>query len=60
MAKTPEYTKRAIDNYRNQFDMVQIRLPKGTKERIKDLTGESCNAYISKLVMESLEKIENK
>ena len=58
--KTPEYTKRAINKYNEKFDRIAVNLPKGTKERIKDLTGESCNAYISKLVMESLEKIENK
>ena len=33
MGKTPEYTKRAIDNYKSKFDLVQIRLPKGKKKK---------------------------
>lgn len=28
MGKTPEYTKRAINNYREKFKMVQIRIDK--------------------------------
>lgn len=35
MAKTAEYTRRAVDNYRAKFDTAQIRLPKGTRERAK-------------------------
>ncbi len=59
MAKTPEYTKKAIQNYNNKFDRVAVNLPKGTKDKIKSLTGKSCNAYISELVVKDLEKIEN-
>lgn len=33
--KTAEYTRRAVSNYQNKFDLCQIRLPKGTKERAK-------------------------
>ena len=58
MAKTPEYTKKAIRNYNNKFDRVAVNLPKGTKERIKELTGKSCNAYISELVLAELERLE--
>ncbi len=54
----PEYTKRAIKNYNNKFDRLAVNLPKGTKERIKELTGQSCNAFISTLVLEELERIE--
>lgn len=57
MAKTPEYTKRAINNYNNKFDRVAVNLPKGTKDRIKDMTGKSCNAYISELVIADLERM---
>lgn len=35
MAKTAEYTRRAVENYRAKFDTAQIRLPKGTRERAK-------------------------
>ena len=58
MAKTPEYTKKAIQNYNNKFDRVAVNLPKGTKDKIKELTGKSCNAYISELVINDLEKLE--
>ena len=33
MARTADYTRKAINNYRSKFDLVQIRLPKGTKDR---------------------------
>lgn len=59
MAKTPEYTKKAIQNYNNKFDRVAVNLPKGTKDKIKELTGKSCNAYISELVIKDLENLEN-
>lgn len=56
MGKTPEYTKKAIDNYREKFDFIQVRFPKGTKERIKSTETESVNSYIIKCVLDSLEK----
>lgn len=58
MGITPEYTKRAIQNYNNKFDRIAVNLPKGSKERIKELTGKSCNAYISELVLADLERLE--
>lgn len=60
VAKTPEYTKRAIQNYNNKFDRIAVNLPKGTKDKIKELTGKSCNAYISELVIKDLEDLEKK
>lgn len=60
MAKTPEYTKNAIQKYNNKFDRIAVNLPKGTKERIKELTGKSCNAYISELVIKDLETLKGK
>ena len=59
MSKTPEYTKKAIQNYNNKFDRVAVNLPKGTKERIKELTGKSCTAYISELVIKDLDNLES-
>lgn len=56
--KTPQYTKDAINKYNAKFDRVAVNLPKGTKERIKEYTGMSCNAYISKLVLKELDKLE--
>ena len=51
MGVTPEYTKKAINKYNSKFDRIAVNLPIGTKERIKELTGKSCNAYISDLVL---------
>lgn len=57
--KTPEYTRKAIDKYNAKWDRLAVNLPKGTKERIKELTGKSGNAYISALVLADLERLEN-
>lgn len=54
MGKTPEYTKRAIDNYKSKFDLVQIRLPKGTKEKILE-SHESVNKYVNELIEKDLQ-----
>ena len=35
-------------------------LPDKTKDRIKELTGKSCNAYISALVLADLDLLENR
>ena len=31
--KTPDYTRKAIENYRSKFDLQQLRLDKGLKAR---------------------------
>lgn len=56
MAKTPEYTKKAISNYRSKYDLAQIRLPKGTRERadknnisINDIAVSAVLAYLDTL-----------
>lgn len=55
MAKTPEYTKRATANYQAKYDLIQVRFPKGTRERIKEaLTDKSTNDYIVGLVLADL------
>ena len=58
MGNTPEYTKRAINNYNAKFDRIAVNMPKGTKKKIKELTGQSCNAFISALVLAELERLE--
>ncbi|WP_077610571.1 hypothetical protein [Clostridium sp. Marseille-P2415] len=58
MGATPEYTKKAIQNYNNKFDRIAVNLPKGSKERIREITGKSCNSYISELVIDDLERLE--
>lgn len=59
MGKTPEYTKRAAKKYRDKFDILQVRLDKGTKERIKSITSASCSEYVKRLIMDDLERKEN-
>lgn len=53
MGKTPEYTKKAINNYREKFDFIQVRFPKGTKEKLKDIG--NINNYIVKCVLDALD-----
>lgn len=60
MVKTPEYTRRATANYQAKFDLMQIRLPKGTKQRIAETVDKSINDYIVSLVLDDLERIEGK
>lgn len=60
MGKVPEYNLRAINKYNAKFDRIAVNLPKGTKERIKELTGKSCNAYLSELALADLDRLEVK
>lgn len=52
MAKTPEYTRNAINNYRDKFDIIQVRFPKGTKKRLKEVG--NINDYIVNCVLNAL------
>ena len=49
MGKTPEYTKKAVNNYRDKFDFIQVRFPKGTRERLE--RKGNINNYICSLVL---------
>lgn len=65
-------TKQALDviarekrRYKNQNDWITanrerqtVTLPKGTKEKIKILVGESVNGYINKLIADDLKRRE--
>lgn len=57
MSKTPDYVKDAVKNYRKKFDIVQVRLDKGTIDRIKAL-GLNTNQFINSLVSSELNKLE--
>lgn len=57
--KTPSYVRNAQNRYNAKFDIIQVKLDKGTKERIKSVTQESYNEYIKRLVMDDLERKEN-
>lgn len=52
MGKTPEYTKKAVNNYRDKFDFIQVRFPKGTRERLEGKG--NVNDYICGLVLSNL------
>lgn len=56
--KTPEYTKKAIQNYNNKFDRIAVNLEKGSKEWIKENTGKSCNKFFVDLFQEFKRKYE--
>lgn len=55
MSKTPEYTKKAVNNYRQKFDLIQVRFPKGTKERLQNKG--NINEYICDLVLADLDNV---
>ena len=48
---------RQNEHIKEHYDRVNATLPKGTKERIA-ATGSSINAFISKAVLDALEKEE--
>lgn len=52
--------KRQNEHIKENYDRISITLPKGTKDRIKALTGKSCNAYVSELVVKDLDSLESK
>lgn len=54
---TPEYIKRAKNKYNSKFYLVQVRLPRETRERIQSALkdGESINSYCADAVLEKLE-----
>ena len=58
---TPEYTKRAVNKYRDKFDLVQVRFEKDYKTVIQDAIGDmSINDYIVGLVKKDIEKRQRK
>ena len=57
MANTPEYTRKAVDNYRKKFDIMQLRLPKGTRERIEK-QADKVHDFVVACVLSELERLE--
>lgn len=55
-----EQRRKSVANYTKTVDRVNCLLPLGTKERISDLTGKSCNAFIKECVLKELDKLERK
>ncbi len=58
--KQKEQRRKAVADFMKTVDRVNCQLPLGTKERIKGLTGMSCNAFIKETVVKELDKIERK
>lgn len=58
---TPQYIKNAQNAYNAKFDLVQLKLPKGTKERIKSVLddGQSMSGYCVQSVLIALESDDN-
>lgn len=61
----PEYTekqkaqrRKAVADFMKTVDRVNCQFPLGTKDRIRKLTGMSCNAFIKETVVRELDKIE--
>lgn len=57
MTDTPDYTRKAVDNYRKKFDMMQLRLPKGTKNRIEKHSS-NVHEFVFSCVMKELDRLE--
>lgn len=55
---TPSYIKNAQNRYNAKFDIIQGKFPKGTKEKIQNLTGENYSSYIKRVVLADLERLE--
>lgn len=53
------YNINALDKYQASKDRQTILLPRGTKDRIRLLTGETVNGFVNRLVMEELDRIES-
>ena len=54
MGKTPDYVKKAVNNYRDKFDIIQIRFPKGTKDSVIASGAKNVNDYVVKCVLDAL------
>ena len=57
--KTKNSTRAAVSRYDEKFERMTVGMPKGTIECIKSVTNESYNAYVNRLILEDLEKVQN-
>lgn len=53
----PKYVKKAQNNYNSKFDLVQIKLPKGAKEKIRDVIkdDDTISGFCLKAVLNAIE-----
>lgn len=52
--------RAAVKRYAEKVDRVNCLFPSGTKDRIKKLTGQSCNSFIKETVLNELDRLEYK
>lgn len=55
-----DYVKRAQNNYNAKFDLITLRLPKGTKDRMRHLVGEDVviSDFCIRAILQELEVFE--
>lgn len=53
----PKYVKKAQNKYNSKFDLVQIKLPKGTKKKIREIIKEddTISGFCLKAVLNAIE-----
>lgn len=54
--KTPEYLRKAVDRYRSKYDMISLRLPAGTVERMNKV-GMTPKMRVE-ILLDALERME--
>ncbi len=57
-AREKQYN-RQNEFIKQNYDRVALTLPKGTKEKIKSLSGLPVNTFINDLVKKELERLEH-
>lgn len=55
MRKTPSYVKKAVNNYRQNYDFIQVRFSKDLNIREKLADKGNINDYICGLIFADLE-----
>ena len=59
MTYNKEVGKAATNKYRSKFDMIQIRVPQGEREKIAEHAaehGESMNTFVYRAIRETMQK----
>jgi len=54
--KTPEYLRKAVDRYRSKYDVISLRLPAGTVERMNNV-GMTSKMRVE-ILLDALERME--
>lgn len=54
-----ELNRQRVNRYAKTIDTVNVKMPKGTKDRIKNL-GLVTNSWIRELVLKELDRLEGK